>query len=217
MFQQGIRYDWKNGTRSVIDVQTAAVLKLPTGRITGQDPGCGTHPVVKPFTVAVQPGCYPVTLSFSRWDEPPGISVPMRLVNAVKLIVQNEPVAFWELASRQEPAPSDDGEFFGFAAGTGTGCFMDAAARGQLGRLQADQDLWKKAARDIVTRGCVDIPTGDPDLNVIVFSRGMGGGSYPTWVGRAASGAAVCLVADLELLRHSFGPARPGCAALRSR
>jgi len=34
----------------------------------------------------------------------------------------------------------------------------------------------------------------------------MGDGSYPVWIGRTASQDLVCLLADLELLRHSLGP-----------
>ena len=211
MFQRGTRYDWGNRTHSVIDVQAAGVLKLPTGHLIAQDPSWGTHPAVKQFTVSVEPGRYPMVLSISHWAQSPtpGIPSPMRLVNAVKLIVHDEPAAFWELALQpgQEPASLEDGQFFGFGVDSGTGCFMDASARGQLDRLLADQDLWEKATRDVVTRGYVDVPTGDPDLNIIVFKCGMGDGSYPTWIGRATGGAPVCFVTDLELLQHSTGPA----------
>jgi Protein of unknown function (DUF4241) len=211
MFQHGIRYDWANGTHSVIDVQAAGVLKLPTGRLIAQDPGWGTHPAVEPFTVGVEPGHYPVTLSISHWDQSPtsGIPSPMRLVNAVKLTVRDEPAVFWDLALQpgQELASLADGQFFGFGVDSGTGCFMDASARDQLDRLVTDQDLWKEATGDIGARGFSDISTDDPDLNIIVFECGMGDGSYPTWIGRATGGATVCFVADLELLQHSLGPA----------
>ena len=211
MFRAGTRYGWNDGTYSLIDIQAIGELKLLTGRLMAQDPGWGMHPGVQPFTVGVPPGRYPVTLSISHWDQSPrpGPASPMRLVNAAKLTVRDEPAASWELALQpgQDPATLEDGHFYGFGVDSGTGCFMDASAREHLHQLQADQDLWSEAIGGVFERGGIDVPTGDPDVNIIVFKCGMGDGSYPTWIGRAANQDPVCFVADLELLQHSLGPA----------
>ncbi|MEU8797363.1 DUF4241 domain-containing protein [Spirillospora sp. NPDC048819] len=60
--------------------------------------------------------------------------------------------------------------------------------------------------------GGIEVPTDDPELNVIVFRCGMGDGTYPIWIGRARNGEVVCFVADLELLQHSLGTALSGRA-----
>jgi hypothetical protein len=209
MFRAGARYGWTDGTRSVIDVRAVGELKLPTGQLIAQDPGWGPRPQVPPFTVNVPPGRYPVILSISHWAQSatPGVASPKRLVNAAKLAVAEEPAASWELALQpgQDPAALEDGHFFGFGVDSGTGCFLDAAAREHLRQLQ-DQDLWIQATREISQQGGTDISTTDQDLNIIMFKCGMGDGRYPVWIGRAASQDPVCFVADLELIQHSLGP-----------
>lgn len=209
MFCAGTRYGWPDGTHSVIDVVVVGELKLPTGRLIAQDPGWGQHREVTPFTVPIPPGRYPVTLSVSRWDQSPArrIASPLRLVNAAKLVVADEPAASWELALQpgQDPATLNEGHFFGFGVDTGTGCFMDAAASRHLYQLRQDH-YWEHAIRAVAEHGGLDIPTADPDLNIIMFGCGMGDGAYPVWIGRSASHDAVCFLADLELLQHSLGP-----------
>ena len=208
MFRAGTRYAWPDGTHSVIEVHAVGELKLPTGRLIAQDPRW-EHRKVAPFTVPVLPGHYPVVVSISRWDQSPtrGTASPLRLVNAAKLVVADQPVTSWELAllPGQDLAALDQGEFFGFGVDSGTGCFIDAAGGHHLRQLRQDRE-WTQAITAIGARGAIDIPTTDPDLNIIIFKCGMGDGSYPVWIARAASQDPVCFLADLELLKHSLGP-----------
>jgi len=106
----------------------------------------------------------------------PRIASPLRLVNAARLVVADQPAASWELAL--QPG-------------------QDPAVR---------RDLWDEVTSAIGEQGGIDISTGDPDLNIVMFKCGMGDGAYPVWAGRAISQDPVCFVADLELLQHSFGP-----------
>jgi len=209
MFCAGTRYGWPDGTHSVINVHAVGELKLPTGSLIAQDPRW-EHPRVPPFTVPVPPGQYPVIVSISHWDQSPtaGVASPLRLVNAAKLVVADQPVASWELALQpgQDPTALAEGQFFGFGVDSGTGSFLDAAASHHLRPLRQDRE-WTQAIAAISAQGAIGIPTADPDLNIIVFKCGMGDGSYPVWIGRAASQEPVCFVADLELLQHSLGPA----------
>ena len=129
--------------------------------------------------MAIPCGRYLVTLSISHWDQSPAprIAPPLRLVNAARLVVADQPAASWELAL--QPG-------------------QDPAVR---------RDLWDEVTSAIGEQGGIDISTGDPDLNIVMFKCGMGDGAYPVWAGRAISQDPVCFVADLELLQHSFGPA----------
>jgi hypothetical protein len=217
MFHPGTRYGWPDGTHSVIDVHAVGELKLPTGRLIAQDPRWGIYREVPPFTVPIPPGRYPVILSISHWDQSPtpGTGSPLRLVNAAKLVVADQPATSWELALQpaQDPAALDEEQFFGFGVDSGTGCFIDAAAREHLHQLQQDQQ-WRQATSAIGTQGGIDIATTNPDFNIIMFKCGMGDGSYPVWIGRSASHDPVCLIAELELLRHSLGPAASQDTAL---
>jgi len=211
MFRSGTLYRWEDGTESVIDVQPVGVLNLPTGHLIAQDPGWGVHPGVQPFTATVPPGRYSVTLSISHWDRSPtpGFASPMRLVNAAKLIVRDEPPASWDLALQpgQNPATLDDESFYGFGVDSGTGCFLDASALDQLDRMRRlDHSALDDAMGNAFDLGGIDVPTDDPELNIIVFKCGMGDGAYPTWIGLTTGGDITYFVADLELLQHSLGP-----------
>ncbi|MWA05465.1 DUF4241 domain-containing protein [Actinomadura sp. LD22] len=86
------------------------------------------------------PRSYPVTLSISHWNWLP--DPPMRLVNAARITVRDEPSASWEPALRpgQESASLDEGAFFGFGIDSGTGCFLDAAAHERLGAMRDFDD-----------------------------------------------------------------------------
>jgi len=211
MFRAGTRYRWDDGTHSVVDVQSVGVLRLPTGRLVVQDPGWGAHPAVSPFIATVAPGHYPVTLSISQWDHSPypDVASPMRLVNAARITVRDEPAVSWELALRldQTPATLEDGSFVGFAVDSGAGCFLDASARDYLEHArELDQSAVDDAIDRVSRLGGVELPTDDPEGNIIVFRCGMGDGSYSTWIGRAENGKITSFVSDLELLRHSLGP-----------
>ncbi|MBA9003102.1 DUF4241 domain-containing protein [Thermomonospora cellulosilytica] len=214
MFRVGTRYRWDDDDPSVIDVQPVGELYLPSGRLIAQDPGWGAHPRVAPFTVTVPPGRYPVTLSISHWERSsdPDVPSPLRVVNAAKLTVRDEPAVSWELAllPGQNPAGLQDGEFFGFGVDSGTGCFLDASALTHLDRMSYPRHpALHDAMRNAYKLGGTDLPTDDPDLNIIVFSCGMGDGAYPTWIGRTATGDIACFISDLELLHHSLGPETP--------
>ncbi|MFI8552293.1 DUF4241 domain-containing protein [Spirillospora sp. NPDC077959] len=190
----------------MIDVQSAGALRLPTGHLIVQDPGWGVQPEVQPFIVKVPPGRYPVTLSISHWERSPVPQrpSPMRLVNAARLNIRAESAVSWELALQpgQDAELLEDGSFFGFSVDSGAGCFLDASARDHL---ELDRPAMSNAIYRTIQVGGIEVPTDDPDLNVIVFRCGMGDGTYPTWIGRARNGEVACFVADFELLQHSLG------------
>ncbi|MWA05466.1 DUF4241 domain-containing protein [Actinomadura sp. LD22] len=56
----------------------------------------------------------------------------------------------------------------------------------------------------------MELRTGDPELNIVVFKCGMGDGAYPTWIGRSADGDITWVVSDLELLHHGTALDFPG-------
>lgn len=105
----------------------------------------------------------------------------------------------------QRMADLADDAFFGFAVDSGQGCYLDLSTLPFLQRLQRDESELD-AARDRVMQDCraelMDPQTG---ANIVLFDCGMGDGSYPTWIGRSASGEIACFATDLELLSHSSG------------
>jgi Protein of unknown function (DUF4241) len=172
---------------------------MPSGGLIACDPTCidvseqvmpdtyrETH---QPFTATVAPGEYPVLLSLFRWvDDAPG---PREA--AAKLAVSDERIASWEMALRpgEDPRILPDQGFFGFGVDRGTACFFDALAAPAMARLTRDFVLGYAATAELT-----DPQSG---ANLIAFHSGWGDGSYPTWVGRTASGEVACFIADMLL------------------
>jgi hypothetical protein len=221
MFQPGNRYRLPDGAVAVVEVRDAGLLHLPTGRVVACDPyfGSAIHEYCAAFTVAVPPGRYPVTLSVARADPPaPNMPSPLRLGAAAKLTILDEPVVAWELALQpgQDLATLGPDETYCFGVDSGKGSFFDAAAVAAVVRLD-DQaidheigDLRPEHKRflDELERNAFAnlVVDSAADLNVVVFSCGVGDGCYATWIGRTATGQPACFVADLRLLSDSPGP-----------
>jgi hypothetical protein len=183
----------RNGQGDVFEVQapaSAGRLRLTTGRIVAADPATvelrGERATI-PYTVALEPGEYSVEtarLRFSgrEWD----------VVAAARLRVSDAATETWELALRpgQDERLLGASEFYGFVVDSGTGAFMDASAVGALAAYQDAEDA-EAAEATIPCEAATELRT---------FPSGRGDGSYPVWIGRDATGAVTCLVADMRLL-----------------
>lgn len=212
MFRPGVRRRRTNATELVVEVLDAGTLHLAAGRLVAVDPFLGPdlERFAAPFTATAPPGRYQVSLSIAHRDRPGKTNTPTPVgeVAAVKLTIRDDPVVVWELALRpgQDPATLQPGEILGFDVDSGTGSFLDASAVAALSRLsdtgpKPDQDSeLDKMAPEILSKRAVNLVV-DPasDLNVVIFSCGMGDGVYPTWVGRTSADELACFVADLEL------------------
>jgi len=184
---------------------TMGELVLPTGRIVACDPLVG--PDTHAFARTVVPGSYPVALSIAvmpTGDERIGFAM-LRLSEAQAVT--------WEMAllPGEDLGTLEEGEFFGYGVDAGLGCFMDVEAqRSVLARWDAltpeqnyyddvlESELGKnyKATRDWTLHQ----PEPARPANVAVFSSGWGDGSYPSWFGLDASGGAVALVTEFQLI-----------------
>lgn len=205
LFTPGRRFVYNAGHIGIVlDPEAAGVLRLPTGQVLAGDPniiGDGDLP----FTVTVTPGDYPVVVAALRWEETSETEVL-----AAMLQISDRPAAVWELAVRPGEdvslvsllGPPGADEFPGFKVTTGVGCFMDASGRGVLPRRfeaeEAVSGLWESYLPS-------HIEVSDPETgtNVIGYLSGMGDGTYPVWIGRAADGEVVCFVADMLVLHNA--------------
>jgi hypothetical protein len=161
------------------------------------------------FTQTVPPGLYPVMLLVQEYPvrSGPGAGTPEAIIEyvaAARLVIRDEPAAAWEMAvcEGQDPSHLDDDSYFGYPVDGGVGCFTDAQT---LRALHAEDDgEWletlvldvadRPASLSVLTDSDED---GEPVL--AAFSTGGGDGSYPTWVGRTASGDIACFVTDFLL------------------
>lgn len=221
LFRPGVRYRLPHpdggDAEAMVELHDAGSLHLATGRLVACDPFWAPDSLA-PFSVAVAPGRYPVTLSIARVDRPtdPDVPSPVLSVAAAKLTVVDQPVAGWELAllPDEDPTTPPPGGVHGFQVdNSGTGALVDASALAELGRQSQlgpdgqDPEL-DRVVPMLLARQVVNLVLDQgADLNVVMFLCAMGAGTYPVWVGRTAAGEPACFVADLELLsRHSPGP-----------
>jgi uncharacterized protein DUF4241 len=162
------------------DVVAAGKLRMPSGRLVAAAPDETGEVAPAPFTVTVEPGVYPLTVSLARIE---GDVADIR-VAAVRLEVTDRPVVSWELARQpgQDLLELADGHYFGVGVDGGLACFADA-------------DLWAPwSDRD----GQEEFTLVD-DGAMLVYHAGWGDGAYPTWLGRDAAGEVVCFVTDMLL------------------
>jgi hypothetical protein len=191
-----------------------AEIAVPNGRLAVCDPFYlprGTEG--DPLVIEVPPGVYPVQEAGGSFEgEYCGERFTARDTFAVRLLVSQESAVSWTMAV----PPGDDarilrdGECFGFAVDSATGCFVDPAARTELGRRYKRFVTSRDGDDDgvqFVEGGYVraaDVATG---AELLAFGLD-GDGVFPVWVGRDEAGAVTAVmvtggytVSELEPLR----------------
>ncbi|MGK5548784.1 DUF4241 domain-containing protein [Streptomyces sp. URMC 127] len=202
LFVPGSRFASYDGPLTVIEPEYAGSLRLPTGRVIAADPA-SLSTADEPFTVTVPPGTYPLLLGKverrSEWagEETAEETTWEETTAAMLRIGEPRPTASWEpaLLPGQEIRLLGDREFYGFGVDSGTGVFLDVAARDALAAdPDARLELAASAGGEAVCSEFHDPVSG---ANAIAFPSGAGDGSYPVWIGRDRDGAITCLIADM--------------------
>jgi hypothetical protein len=178
-------------------------LVVPTGEIVACDPF--TSPDAEAFSRAVPAGSYPVVLSVAHFDDG-----DQRVAAAMLKFSERAP-ASWEMAlvAGDDPSQLEEGEIFGYAVESGSGCFMDeAAARALMARMERDEDYFESML-DAMDGNYVDTwawagirPDEELPANVVAFSAGVGEESYASYFGLDEDGNVACLVTDFSLFEH---------------
>jgi hypothetical protein len=209
LFTAGSRLRAHYGVTEIREPEDAGLLQVPTGRIIAADPAT-LDERDQPFTVTVAPGAYPVQIARMRWDEHPWGETP-----AARLVIRAEvPTVSWELAVRpgQDLRMLNEGEFFGFGVDSGTGCFLDLAARdAAVAAIQDDPGAALSSDEGTMHARWRDPATG---FDLVAYASGYGDGSYPVWIGRGEDGEVTCLLADMLVLNQaeSLEPTQPDVA-----
>ncbi|MFI0915387.1 DUF4241 domain-containing protein [Streptomyces abikoensis] len=198
LFVPGSRFPSGDEPVTVLEPEAAGSLRLPTGRVIVADPTV-LSASDEPLTVSVPPGTYPLMLGKveirSEWD---GEEMTWEEITAAMLVVgDRRPAATWQLGLRpgQESRLLGDRQYYGFGVDSGTGAFLDIAARDAL---VADRDTGADLAAAVggeVT--CPEFRDPASGANAIAFPSGAGDGSYPVWIGRDHDGEVTCLIADM--------------------
>lgn len=186
----------------VIEPHRVGDVVLPTGRVVGCDP-LTVAGETSAFTAEVAPGTYPLVAWVAVLLEN-GVE-SQRRVAALQLVVRPGPVR-WEPALRPgwETSELGDDEYFGYGVDAGLGTLADEAAVRALVDWDYDRiddmfipSRWPEAPVPGAVGGVVDGTTG---ANVLAVGSGWGDGSYPTFVGRTASGRVGSFVTDFMVV-----------------
>ncbi|MEV5376029.1 DUF4241 domain-containing protein [Streptomyces nondiastaticus] len=213
LFVPGSRFESYDGPVTVVEPEHAGNLRLPTGRVVAADPAWLSADS-EPFTVPVPPGTYPLVLGkVEQRSEWAGEEMTWEEITAAMLCIgDRRPTVAWEpaLLPGQEVRLLGDREFYGFGVDSGTGAFLDAAARDALA---ADPDAGVELASSIGDEAaCPEFRDPVSGANAIAFPSGAGDGSYPVWIGRDHDGEVTCLIADM-LTVDSARPLPPTVAS----
>ena len=82
------------------------------------------------------------------------------------------------------------------------GSFFDAAALSAFERILDWETGEADLLYDITGAHTVVVPDPESGATLVAYASGWGDGSYPTWIGRTASGEVACFVSDMLILRH---------------
>jgi hypothetical protein len=175
-FVPGSVYRWTDGTSYEVEVLDAGRLELITGRLVATDPA---WPALDDAVAAVvQPGSYPVSLSLAR-----SRSAPERaLVSAVRMLVSERRVESWAPAWPRTTR-EDNVRALGFTVDAGQVCLLDQAALPFLIDLADDEEASVDLSLRVNREMYAPVVGESTGMDVIVFARGMGDGTYPVWSG----------------------------------
>jgi len=193
-------------------------VAFPTGKVVACDPYCLLDTDL-PFSRDVPSGRYPVIMCIARFKQSPirwkhdrmdSWKRPDQRIAVAILETGHEAPVRWEMAttSKQDISILEEGEIFGYSVGSGTGSFMDVAAKTILQRqFEEDEGRYSDYVDELMDENyvsswswatpVVDEPSG---LNCAMFASGLGDGTYASYWGYNQAGQVVCLITDFGIL-----------------
>ena len=173
-------------------------LRLPSGRVVGAD--AMVEPTLPPFDRAVEPGDYPVQLAIAHFRKGGD-----QRIAAAWLVFSSNAIARWvptalDATARRRPRA---GEPAAYGVDSGTGSFLSpeaaASMTAQLTDRFAEHIAEQMHATYVHTRewAMVELPG---QLNLALFSSGLGDGAYASYWGLDANDHPVVLLTDFGLL-----------------
>jgi hypothetical protein len=196
LFEAGTEFELTVGGRAPVKLRDAGELNLPSGEVIASDPSwlpSWQRLDIAPYTVAVPPGRYPVSLAVLNLQG-------ADLVAGARLAVSDRPVVAWEGALRpgEDPASLQPGEYFGVGVDIANAGFMDAVA---LPYMAEQEDKGGEDFRVLMTQLSAQRTDPSTGANYIAFNTGYGDGHYPVWIGRAEDSSVACFVMDMLICR----------------
>jgi hypothetical protein len=188
--------DWDG--EILIERREIGRLRLPSGRIVAAD--AMVEPTLPAFDRAVEPGEYPVHLAIAHFRKGGD-----QRIAAAWLVFGSNAIARWvptrlDATARRQPKP---GEPAAYGVDSGTGSFLSPEAAASMTAQLSDEFAERVAeqmhATYVHTRewAMVELPG---QLNLALFSSGLGDGAYASFWGLDADDKPVVLLTDFGLL-----------------
>lgn len=175
--------------------QDIGLLKVPTGQLVACDPLMLMEDT--PFAQTVSVGEYPVELAIAR------IGTDERIAFA-RIRMSESPAVRWEMAvfPGQDAKALKENEIYGYGVDSGTGSLMDQRGYQELLKrmnLKYSDSLISEMRKVYKpTRDWAMVDFGD--VNVAIFSSGVGDGMYASYWGLDGQGNVVDLTTDFFLI-----------------
>ncbi|WP_277439086.1 DUF4241 domain-containing protein [Streptomyces sp. SPB162] len=204
LFEPGTRLATRFQPEMTVEaVREIAALRVPSGRLAVADPLTGGKVGCRELSERIPPGVYPLQAAVVAYEgEYEDHRFPVEEEVAIRLLVDAEPPASWELAlsGGDDPRLLREGEIFGFGTDGATGCFADASEWNLL------TDKFRRYLVDghddegeTIDEGYMRISNDASGTDLVSFCT-AGDGTFPVWLGRSDAGKLVSVVVVLEFL-----------------
>ncbi|MFB7502129.1 DUF4241 domain-containing protein [Streptomyces broussonetiae] len=199
LFRPGTRLATQDEAQMTVEtVREIGVLRVPSGRLAVACPLTAGEGGQRELLERIPPGAYPLQEAVLGYElEYEGEVFPTEESAAVRLLIDPEPAATWELAlaEGEDPRLLGDREAYGFPTDAALGSFADSAAWDVLADRyrRFSTDGQEDAGERIADSHYVRISDSATGGDLIHFATG-GDGAWPVWLGRSASGKPVSVV-----------------------
>ncbi|MEU6505894.1 DUF4241 domain-containing protein [Streptomyces sp. NPDC046942] len=198
LFRPGTRVATKDQPEMTVNaVREIAVLRVPSGRLAVACPLTTDDGRQRELRERIPPGAYPLQEAILSYElEYAGEVFPVEEGAAVRLLIDEEPAATWELAlaEGEDARLLRDDEAYGFPTDAALGSFADSAAWSVLAdkyrrySMEGEEDAGEPVSDSSYVRTSDSATGGD----LIHFPTG-GDGVWPVWLGRSAAGKPVAI------------------------
>lgn len=192
-FRPGTSFVQESSGLVEVSTRTLGELKVPSGRIAAADPFVTAFD--KPaaaFSRTAPTGTFPVEVAIARFDNADA------RVACARVRFSSAEVARWEVATFDGQGVLSGDELPGYGVDSGTGCFFDAEARGDVDEATGARWLAAMEAAGVDTWTWHVAELGG--ANVVMFSSGWGDGFYTSYWGLDGDGRVAELVTDFGVL-----------------
>lgn len=190
-------------------------LRINSNKVIASDPFLISH--MKPFTLRIENGNFPVDVIFIE------LETAGRRIGLVKLTLSEHKAIKWQLAVTESDDTNklEDEAYIGYPVNAGLGCFVDSEFAKEFDKIMDahykvngnDSNYYDDVLASEFKANALDqndkddigdfanhFPNKERLNNVVIFSSGIGDGSYPSYWGLTDQNEVCELVTDFLII-----------------